>query len=157
MPGLAPAGEVLSCYTTRKYPKKRTLRLAGYAGAFAPGNRIGRSGTPQQGFPSVIASLKQPDRTAPIRLPSAQRARRDTGQRCCPPLSPGPSPSGGEGFKPICYRPFGCLPLPWRERAGVRGECRRHSFPLLARRTQGESCGDVRLGCLSAASSKPAA
>ena len=46
------------------------------------------------------------------------------------PLTPGPSPSRGEGSNPPCYRPFGCLPLPLRERAGGEGRTRSVPYPL---------------------------
>ena len=43
MPGLAPAGEILSCYAARKYPKKRA-------------HRPGPAGFPRSGLPDRPAS-----------------------------------------------------------------------------------------------------
>src|SRR5690606_32290461 len=106
MSGLARTGELLSCCTTRKYLKKRTLFPAGCAGAFAPDNWIGRSGIPQGDSLRSLAALRQPDRTTPIQLPSAQRARRDTGQRCCPPLLnplPGERETTTLAYRSVCF------------------------------------------------------
>src|SRR5690606_34160113 len=85
MPGLAPAGEFLSCYTTRKEPKKHTLLAAGCAGAFAPSAQCGGRGN----------SLRSDNRVRQLRIDhfplSGSEGIRDTS---CPPLSPSPLPRG---------------------------------------------------------------
>ena len=89
-------------------------------------------------------------RTSPAQTASAQRFRRELRHFVSTP-HPSPLPLGARETTDRSIA-TGC-PLPFKGSDG--GGDGIH--PLLARRTQGESCGVVRLGCLSVASSKPAA
>lgn len=70
MPGLAPAGEILSCFVTREYTKKHAP-LPRPAAALAPGH--------QAGWPRKLASqTASPDIPALVAIRSAGREDRNT-------------------------------------------------------------------------------
>ena len=91
MSGLARTCDHLSCCTTRKMAKKRTPCLAGVAGAFAPANRIGRSGT-------RFAQTARPEIPDPLAFHSASQKgiEKQTKWNITARLSP--SPPEGEGW-----------------------------------------------------------
>ena len=117
-PGLAPAGEVLSCRAARKYPKKRapqsatpTLRVGAHLGRDAGGVRCGTRC-------ALRASLKQPQRVS-------SRSMRDFAHATPPPPRPRRSLKGGRDDTGHRYaRP------PPRRRCAPRAPGRAQRWPV---------------------------